>query len=76
MMAKGRPALFGAMACFSVFLANVVTGAMGAPVFLGDVSEMLTLFAAVLLFVAGVLAREAQEPSGSEPLEKDTSLPE
>ena len=61
MLARGRPALIGALACFLVFFANITVGAMGGSVFLGDVLEMLVLFAAVLLFVAGVLVREAQD---------------
>lgn len=64
MLARGRPALIGATAFFAVFFANIATGAAGRAVFLSDVLEMLTLFAAVLLFTAGVLIREAQDPPG------------
>lgn len=58
MTGRGIPALAAALICFGVFFANVSAGAAGAGVFLGDVAEMLTLFAAVILFVVGVLLRE------------------
>ena len=74
MLARGRPALIAALACFLVFFANVAVGAAGRPVFLGDVLEMLVLFAAVLLFVAGVLVREAQD--GPSPSVEDGSRSE
>lgn len=63
MIARGRIALLGALACFVVFFTNVSMGAAGAGVFLGDVPEMLLLFAAALLFVIGVLRREAEARS-------------
>ena len=59
MLGPGRLALIGALLCFLVFFGNVALGAAGAGVFLGDVAEMLTLFAAAILFVIGVLAYEA-----------------
>lgn len=43
---------------FFVFLANVVAGAAGIGVFLSDVGEMLTLFAACICFVVAMLAHE------------------
>ena len=43
---------------FAVFVANVVLGAMSGAKFLGDVSEMLVLFAASIAFVASILRRE------------------
>lgn len=56
----GSAALALSLLVFGVFFANVV---MGGPLrmkpWLGDVAEMLTLFAAVVLFVTGTLAREA-----------------
>lgn len=48
-----------ALIAFVAFFANVASGAAGKGVFLGDVAEMLTLLAAAVLFVIGVLAREA-----------------
>lgn len=59
MTGSGTPALVAALICFAVFFANVAAGAAGAGVFLGDVSEMLALLAASVLFCVGVLMREA-----------------
>ena len=53
------PALAGALVMFLIFFGNVSMGAAGQPPILGDVAEMLTLFASTLLFVVGVLALEA-----------------
>ncbi|WP_424934579.1 hypothetical protein [Amaricoccus macauensis] len=55
----GRLPLSGALILFGIFLINVLAGAFGTYRFFGDVSEMLTLFASVILFVVGVLDREA-----------------
>ncbi len=46
-------ALMLAGVLFAVFVVNVVLGATGGTAFLGDIGEMLTLFAATLAFVAG-----------------------
>lgn len=54
-------ALLIAAAFFAVFLANVVIGSMGLPVFLTDVQEMLVLWAATIAFVVAILQREARE---------------
>lgn len=54
-----RAALSAAMVLLLVFFGNVAAGANGLGTVLGDVPEMLTLFASSLLFVIGVLAREA-----------------
>lgn len=43
---------------FLVFFSNVVAGAAGLGVFLSDVWEMLTLFAACICFVVAMLAHE------------------
>ncbi len=45
-------------AIFLVFFSNVVAGAAGIGVFLSDVAEMLTLFAACICFVVAMLAHE------------------
>ncbi|MBT3140461.1 hypothetical protein DS909_00880 [Phaeobacter gallaeciensis] len=50
-----------ALLLFATFGANVVMGSMGLGGFLGDVSEMLTLFAATIFFVAVILQKEAAE---------------
>ena len=67
MIREGRIALAGALICFVVFFANVAAGAAGYGVFFGDVAEMLALFAAVLLFVAGVLMLEAAQRRIDDP---------
>lgn len=59
MRLRARKAFAGAAACFALFCANVAAGALGEGAFLRDLYEMLILLAAVLLFVVGILAREA-----------------
>jgi len=60
MITADRLALSGALLLFLLFFANVAVGAAGMQVFLGDVTEMLILFASCTLFVIGVLIREAR----------------
>ncbi len=61
----GRHALLGAGILFAIFAVNVVVGKVavlgGATTVpgLGDVGEFLVLFAAVILFMIGCIAREA-----------------
>ncbi len=43
---------------FLLFFANVVAGSLGIKVFLTDIQEMLTLFAACIFFVVVILFRE------------------
>ncbi|MEM1361291.1 MAG: hypothetical protein AAGF94_06180 [Pseudomonadota bacterium] len=45
---------------FAGFVMNVVYGAMSGTPALGDVSEMLLLFAAAICFVVAILKKEAQ----------------
>jgi hypothetical protein len=45
-------------AIFLVFFSNVAAGAAGFSVFLSDVGEMLTLFAACVCFVVAILSHE------------------
>lgn len=52
-------ALALATVLFLAFFANVVLGALGGNAVLGDVGEMLVLFAASIAFVAAILNREA-----------------
>lgn len=59
MTGRGTPALIAALICFVIYFGNVAAGAAGVGIFLGDVAEMLMLLAASVLFVAGVLMREA-----------------
>jgi hypothetical protein len=51
--------LWAAVVVFVAFFANVAMGAFGSGGVLGDVGEMLVLFTASILFVAGILKREA-----------------
>ena len=53
--------LLAAAALFAVFALNVGMGAFGGGPFLGDVGEMLLLFAASIAFVVAILKREAAE---------------
>jgi len=64
MTSQGTPALVAALICFVIYFGNVAAGAAGAGVLLGDVAEMLMLLAASVLFVAGVLMREASAQKG------------
>ncbi len=68
MTRHGRPALLAALILFVLYFTNVVMGAAGGGAPLSDVAEMLTLFAATILFVAGVLKREAEAggPNGPD----------
>ena len=47
------------IAVFVIYFANVALGAFGGSAFLGDVGEMLVLFAASILFVVAILQKEA-----------------
>lgn len=51
--------LAASVAAFAVYFANVALGAFAGSAFLGDVGEMLVLFAASILFVVAILKREA-----------------
>ena len=48
-----------AAALFGIFVTNVALGAFGATQFLGDVGEMIMLFAASIAFTVAILRREA-----------------
>lgn len=43
---------------FAIYFANVMLGAYSGSAFLGDVGEMLVLFAASALFVVAILKKE------------------
>ncbi len=58
--------LMTAVFLFALFALNVATGSYGAAPFLGDVGEMLLLFAASIAFVAAVLKREAESKKDQE----------
>ena len=44
---------------FALYFANVALGALTGSAVLGDVGEMLVLFAATILFVLAILKKEA-----------------
>ncbi|MBO6509718.1 MAG: hypothetical protein JJ866_12260 [Roseibium sp.] len=46
---------------FAIFVTNVAIGSFGGSPFLGNVGEMLLLFAVSIAFVAAVLRGEADE---------------
>lgn len=57
----GNIALGLSLLIFAVYFLNVfIGGPLGKKPWLGDLGEMLTLFLAVIFFVAGTLAREEE----------------
>ncbi|MEM8730495.1 MAG: hypothetical protein AAGF79_11305 [Pseudomonadota bacterium] len=54
------------IALFAIFAVNVGIGSAGNTPVLGDVGEMLLLFAAVLVFVVAILKRETAEKKKAE----------
>jgi hypothetical protein len=52
-------ALIGAFVLFVVFAVNVGMGSMTGTTFLSDIPEMLVLFATAILFVVGIIKKEA-----------------
>ncbi|WP_170409891.1 hypothetical protein [Ruegeria atlantica] len=51
---------------FAIYFANVALGAFANSAFLGDVGEMLVLFAASILFVVAILKKEAARDAESD----------
>ncbi|MEX0349289.1 MAG: hypothetical protein AB3N15_07660 [Paracoccaceae bacterium] len=51
--------LAASIVVFVIYFTNVALGAFANSAFLGDVGEMLVLFAASILFVVAILKREA-----------------
>lgn len=51
--------LIASFIVFAAFFANVALGAFADAAVLGDVGEMLVLFAATILFVVAILQKEA-----------------
>lgn len=60
--------LAASLLAFALFVANVAVGASTGSAMLGDVGEMLVLFAASILFVVAILKKEAarKEKRGGE----------
>lgn len=50
---------------FTIYFANVALGAFMGNTFLGDVGEMLVLFAASILFVVAILKKEVDRKNNS-----------
>jgi hypothetical protein len=48
------------IAVFVVYFSNVALGAFADSAVLGDVGEMVVLFAAAILFVVAILQKEAE----------------
>ena len=71
----GHYIIIASIGLFALFFANVVIGSMGGAVFLSDIVEMLTLFAACIVFVIGILYRErkAAHLSSTETSENSTN---
>lgn len=51
--------LYASVIVFVVYFTNVALGAFSGSAFLGDIGEMLVLFAATILFVIAILQKEA-----------------
>jgi hypothetical protein len=57
----GSVALWLSLLTFGIYFLNVLFGGpLGRKPWMSDVAEMLTLFMAVVFFVAGTVAREAE----------------
>lgn len=59
-MINAKFPLLASLILFIFFFANVSFGAAGNSEFLGDIPQMLVLFASAVLFVVGVLLCEAE----------------
>jgi hypothetical protein len=57
--------LAASIAVFVVYFTNVALGAFAGSAFLGDVGEMLVLFAAAILFVVAILQKEADRKNNN-----------
>ncbi|RLJ40960.1 hypothetical protein BCF46_3531 [Litoreibacter meonggei] len=51
--------LYASIIVFVAYFTNVALGAFAGKAILGDVGEMLVLFAAAILFVVAILQKEA-----------------
>ena len=67
--------LIAAAAIFSIYILNVLAGALFASPILSDLAEALVLFAAAIVFTVAILKREAavdpDQPATRLPAEKD-----
>lgn len=53
--------MYASLAIFALFTLNVLIGTLSGAGFLSDVGEMLILLSATILFVVGILRKEAAE---------------
>lgn len=58
-------ALIGALILFAIFAVNVAIGSSGGTAFLDDVGEFLVLSVTTILFVVGILKKEADAKSAA-----------
>ena len=65
-MKPGTWPLLAALALFLAYVANIFSGLASGSTCLGDVGEMLTLFASSIFFVICILEREANDPRAME----------
>jgi hypothetical protein len=65
-MKPGTWPLLASSAFFLAYAANIVSGLASGSTFLGDVGEMVTLFASAISFVICILEREANDPRKKE----------
>ncbi|MXQ09702.1 hypothetical protein GQ651_17795 [Alphaproteobacteria bacterium GH1-50] len=57
--------LLAAGLLFAIYFANVILGASGNASFMGDVSEMLVLFASSICFTVAILRAEKKKKNKS-----------
>lgn len=58
--------LIASLGVFIIYFANVALGAYTRTPVLGDVAEMVVLFAASIIFVVGILKKEAERKKDSD----------
>ena len=58
--------LIVSLGVFIIYFANVAVGAYTRSPVLGDVAEMVVLFVASILFVVGILKKEAERQKDSD----------
>ncbi|MGJ8618469.1 MAG: hypothetical protein ACSHWS_16620 [Sulfitobacter sp.] len=58
--------LIGSLILFVIFAVNVALGSSGGTTFLNDVGEFLVLAATAILFVVGILQKEAAAKSAAQ----------
>ncbi len=61
-MKPGTRPLLASSALFLAYVANIFSGLNSGSTFLGDVGEMVMLFASSIFFVICILEREANDP--------------